>query len=156
PYNSSGKRFGSIAVGPSGQLLVAYQGDLEFNTWPYHANIYAALDPDGLGTAGFPQPPNPIPKAAPTNVMTQFQIPPPYPTPFPNWPINAAAHLAWDRSGGPHNGRVYLTYTDRPAPPWPPPQSNDTNIFFRYSDDNGATWSAATRLNDNTAGAQFW
>jgi hypothetical protein len=78
--------------------------------------------------------------------MQRFPIPP-----SPNMPINAAADLAWDRSGGPYNGRVYLAYTDRPSL-----FNNDTNIFVRYSDNNGATWSAATEVNDNPAGNQFW
>jgi hypothetical protein len=146
PWNNSGMRFGSIAVGPNGQLLVAYQSDLQMMGWPYHATIYAALDADGLGPGGFPPNPTPIPVATWTNVMLRFPIPP-----SPNMPINAAAHLAWDRSGGPHNGRVYLAYTDRPSL-----FDNDTNIFVCYSDDNGATWSAGTEVNDNPAGNQFW
>jgi hypothetical protein len=143
PSNASGKKFGSIAVGPSGQLLLAYQSDLEMMSWPYHATVYTALDPDGLGPAPFNSPGNTVW----TNVMLRYPIPA-----SPNMPINAAAHLAWDRSGGPHNGRVYLVYTDRPSL-----FTSDTNIMFRYSDDNGSTWSAATRLNDDTGTAnQFW
>ena len=147
PSNSTGKRFGSIAVGNNGQLLLAYQSDLEMMSWPYHATVYSALDPDGLGASGFNAPVS----AAPTNVMLQFQIPSPGATPFPNYPINAAADMAWDRSGGVHNGRVYLTYTDRPSL-----FSNDTNIFVRYSDNNGTTWSAPVQVNSVSTGNQFW
>jgi hypothetical protein len=143
PSNSSGKKFGSIAVGPSGQLLLAYQSDLEMMSWPYHATVYTALDADGLGPAGFNSPGNTVW----TNVMLRYDIPA-----SPNMPINAAAHLAWDRSGGPHTGRVYLVYTDRPSL-----FSSDTNTMFRYSDNNGSTWSSAVKLNtDAGTNSQFW
>jgi len=57
----------------------------------------------------------------------------------------------WDRTGGSHNGRVYLVYTrERPN------ESDDTDIHVRYSDDNGATWSAEVRVNDDrTTNSQF-
>ena len=47
-------------------------------------------------------------------------------------PLTAEANLAYDRSGGPRNGRVYMVYTDRPAI-----DSDDTDIYERYSDDDG-------------------
>ncbi|MGA2253387.1 MAG: NF038129 family PEP-CTERM protein [Thermoguttaceae bacterium] len=65
--------------------------------------------------------------------------------------IAAEANLAWDRSGGPHNGRVYLAYTDAPAP-----GNQDTKIFLRYSDDNGMTWSAPVAVsNDKSNSSEF-
>jgi hypothetical protein len=143
PSNAAGKRFGSIAVGPDGQLLLAYQGDLEMMSWPYHATVYTALDPDGLGSSGFNSPVNTVW----TNVTLQHTIPA-----SPNKPVNAAADLAWDRSGGANDGRVYLAYTDRPSL-----FTSDTNIMIRYSDNDGSTWSSATRLNDDTGSTnQFW
>jgi hypothetical protein len=59
--------------------------------------------------------------------------------------------LAWDRSGGPHNGRAYLVYAiERPN------ESDDTDVYVRYSDDNGATWSNGVRVNDDhTTNSQF-
>ena len=143
PSNASGKKWGSIAVGPGGQVLLAYQGDLEMMSWPYHATVYTALDPDGLGPAGFNAPNNTVW----TNVVLRYDI-----LASPNMPINAAAHLAWDRSGSPHHGRVYLAYTDRPSL-----FSTDTNIMLRYSDNNGSTWGSAVRLNNDAGTAnQFW
>ena len=48
-------------------------------------------------------------------------------------------------------GRIYLSYTDRPNT-----TSNDTDIFVRFSDDNGANWSARTQVNDDeTTTSQF-
>ena len=61
--------------------------------------------------------------------------------------IDAEAGLAWDCSNGPHRGRVYLVYTDRPTS-----SSMDTDIYLRHSDDNGATWTAPLRVNDDMAG----
>jgi hypothetical protein len=48
-------------------------------------------------------------------------------------------------------GRIYMSYTDRPNT-----ASNDTDIFVRFSDDGGATWSARTEINDDaTTTSQF-
>ena len=65
--------------------------------------------------------------------------------------VDAEPGLAWDRTGGPHNGRVYLVYTLEQKN-----GSDDTDIYVRYSDDDGATWSAGVRVNDdNTENSQF-
>jgi uncharacterized protein (TIGR03437 family) len=94
------------------------------------------LKPDGLG-------PGPFSRAA--SVMSVnlggFTLIPAQ----PNWGIDPEAGLAWDRSTGPHRGRVYLVYTDAPAP-----GSADTNIFVLYSDDAGGTWTKPVRVNDDT------
>ena len=48
-------------------------------------------------------------------------------------------------------GRIFVSYTDRPNT-----ASNDTDIYVRFSDDNGATWSTRTRINDDaTTTSQF-
>ena len=58
---------------------------------------------------------------------------------------------AWDRSGGAHNGRAYLIWTQET-----PNESNNTDIMFQYSDDSGTTWSPAVRLNDDhTVNSQY-
>jgi hypothetical protein len=122
---SSPGDFGSIAVGPDGQVMVNYQN---LTTTDGPDTILANLDPDGLG-------PNPFGSAfAITNTNVGGHAPIPA---QPGRTIDAEGNLAWDRSGGPHNGRVYLVYVDRPST-----SSDNTNIFVRYSDDNGATWSA--------------
>lgn len=59
--------------------------------------------------------------------------------------IDAEPSLAWDRSGKAHNGRVYLVYTFNFTN-----QDNNTDIEESFSDDNGATWSAPVRVNDDT------
>jgi hypothetical protein len=69
----------------------------------------------------------------------------------PDRSVDAEPGLAWDRTGGPHNGRLYLVYTFRFTN-----QDNNTDIYTRYSDDQGATWSALTRVNDDaTKNSQF-
>ncbi len=45
---------------------------------------------------------------------------------------------------GPHAGRLYVTYTDKD------PSTANTNIYVRFSDDGGTTWSAEAKVNDDT------
>src|SRR5258708_20411919 len=59
--------------------------------------------------------------------------------------IDAEPSLAWDRSGGVHNGRVYLVYTFNFTN-----QDNNTDIEESFSDDQGATWSPPVRVKDDT------
>ena len=48
-------------------------------------------------------------------------------------------------------GRIFVAYTDRPNT-----SSNDTDIYVRFSDDGGASWSARTQVNDDaTTTSQF-
>src|SRR5262249_50193616 len=61
--------------------------------------------------------------------------------------IDAEGNIAYDRSGGAHNGRVYLVYVDRPST-----SSFDTDIFTRFSDDDGTSWSTPVRVNDDAMG----
>jgi len=50
----------------------------------------------------------------------------------------ASPYLAYDRSGGAFNDRLYLAYADET-----PDESDDFDIFLRTSIDDGAIWSAA-------------
>jgi hypothetical protein len=50
-------------------------------------------------------------------------------------------------AGTPFASRLYVTYTDRD------PAASDTNVYVRYSDDGGLSWSAATKVNDDPGGA---
>jgi hypothetical protein len=130
-----GGDFGDIAIGPNGQVMVTYQNQA---VSPGPDTIKINLDPDGLGPQGF----NPVIIATDTNVGGWSPIPA-----QPNRTIDTEANLAWDHSGGTHNGRVYLVYVDRPSV-----SSNDTDIFVRYSDNNGTTWSNRVRVNDDPLG----
>jgi hypothetical protein len=130
--NGSGD-YGDTAVGPDGQVFVVYQTPTG-GEGP--ATIYGALDPDGLGPAGF----NAAQAIQTTNVGGFDYIPA-----QSGRSVDAEAGLAWDRSQGPHRGRLYFVYVSEE-----PQESNDMDIQFRYSDDNGATWSTSKRLNDDT------
>lgn len=59
-----------------------------------------------------------------------------------------------DNSYGPHRGRLYLTYASNS----PAGDGFKPDIFSRYSDDQGASWSSETRVNDdvNTASHNQW
>jgi hypothetical protein len=60
-------------------------------------------------------------------------------------------HIAVDRSGGPHNGNIYITYHSAHL-------GGGTNLdsVIVRSTDGGMTWSAATRINDDGTAAQQW
>jgi hypothetical protein len=136
---NAGGSFGDIAIGPTGQVMLTWQ-DNQVLDGP--ENIHVALDPDGLGAAGF----NPSTIVTSTNVGSFDPIPA-----QPSRTIDAEANLAWDRTGGPHNGRVYMVYTDEF-----PHTSNNTDILVRYSDNNGTSWSAPITVNDDgTTKSQF-
>ena len=50
-----------------------------------------------------------------------------------------------DNSNGPHRGRLYLIYASNT----PAGNGNKPDIFARYSDDGGASWSSPTLVNDD-------
>jgi fibronectin type 3 domain-containing protein len=81
------------------------------------AFIEAEVDPDGLGPGGFGPP------LTVTNVV--------------GYPQAAMPQVAWDGM----RGRAYLVYRDQEFGG----QSRD--VLLRFSDDRGATWSAAIRVN---------
>jgi hypothetical protein len=144
--------FGGISVGPEGQVLVSYQAPIA-DAGP--SMIFSNVDPDGLGGAGFgasiPVPPfsSPLlPSKTSTTFVGGFD-------PIPAQPvrtIDAGVGIAYDRSGGPFDGRVYLVYTDATAL-----LSPATNIYVRFSDDDGLTWSNPVKVNDdNTLNSHFF
>jgi hypothetical protein len=132
--NSLNGNFGDIAIGPTGQVLVSYQD----STIAVGINsVFVSLDAQGLnGSFGNPT------IATTTNVGSDDTA---LPAVSNNFGIDAEAKLVWDRGPSIHHGRVYLVYTDAPAV-----DSINTDNFVRFSDDNGATWSAPVRVSDNT------
>jgi hypothetical protein len=81
------------------------------------AFIEVRVDPDGLGPAGFGTP------LTLTNVA--------------DYPRMATPRLSWDRG----RDRAYLVYQDQRF------DSPSRDVLLRFSDDGGATWSAAIRVN---------
>jgi hypothetical protein len=131
--------YGDTAVGPAGQVMVTYQNSTNGQGG---ANVYTAVDPDGLGPTGFAKP-----VLATHSLVGGFD----YIAPQPDRSIDVEANLAWDRSGGAHTGRVYLIWTQESKN-----ETDDTDIMLQHSDDAGATWSPAVRLNDDrTSNSQF-
>ena len=128
---ASGGSFGDIAVGSSGQVMVTYQKDVS----SHHSQVFVNVNPAGVGGAFG----KPI-LVTNTNVVKFDFIPAQN-----SRGIDAETGLAFDRSGGQFDGRAYLVYTDEI-----PAASGNTGIFVRYSDNNGATWSSAIRVNDDT------
>jgi hypothetical protein len=131
--------YGDTAVGPRGQVMVTYQNSTNGQGG---ANIYTAVDPDGLGPAGFGKP----------TLVTHSRVGGfDFIAAQPNRSVDAEANLAWDRSGGAHNGRVYLVWTQET-----PNESDNMDIMLQHSDDDGATWSPAAKLNDDhTTNSQY-
>ena len=134
---SAAGSFGGIAVGPGangGKVIVTYQSPTG-GQGP--ATIYANVDADGLGAGGF---------GARVTVTTTnvggFDF-----IPAQNGrSIDAEAGVVWDATGGPFNNRIYLVYTEETVN-----ENNDTDIMMRRSTDDGATWSAPVRVNDDPA-----
>jgi hypothetical protein len=127
--------YGDIVVGPAGKVFTVYQ-DASGGIGP--DVILGNLDADGIGGAGF----------GPQINTTTTQVGSFAPLPAqPQRDIDAEAGLAWDCSGGPFNGRLYMVYTDRTST-----NSADTDIYVRYSSNNGAMWSGRARVNDDAIG----
>jgi hypothetical protein len=138
PNSDQGDK-GGIAVTPGGKIVVTFQS-IQATAGP--VAIMVSTDPTGVGGAFN----NPV-VAGSSNVGAPQSIPADSVD-----GIFAAPKLAADLSTGPHRGRLYLVYGDAAAI-----MSNDTNIVVRHSDDNGKTWSAALRVNDDrTANSQFF
>jgi Ca2+-binding RTX toxin-like protein len=128
-----GGQFGDIAVGPGGQVVVVWQTDSGFDTCP--CDIYTNTDVDGLGSGGFSDEVH----VTATNVAKFDSIPP-----QPDRTVDAEANLQYNLSGVNHPGRLYLAYTDET-----PDESDNTDIYVRHSDDDGAHWSSAVKVNDD-------
>jgi hypothetical protein len=125
--------YGDVSIGPAGQVM---QVCTLTESGQGGGKILVSVDPDGLGPQGFGD------RVAVTDThVGGFDFIPAQ----PDRSVDAEPGLAWDRTGGPHDGRVYLVYTREH-----PNESNNMDIFVRYSDDQGLTWSAPVRANDDT------
>ncbi len=131
--------YGDVAIGPAGQVM---QVCTLTESGQGGGKLFVNVDPDGLGPANFG---NRV-FVAETHVGGFDFIPAQM-----DRSIDAEPGLAWDRTGGPHSGRVYLVYTKEQKN-----ESDNTDIYVRYSDDDGATWSEGVRVNDDkTVNSQF-
>ena len=128
---SANGQFGDIAVGSSGQVMVTWQ-----TAGVPNSLIKVNVDAAGLGGAF-----NRFATVVGSTNVTTFDYIPAQETRG----IDAETGLAFDTSSDAYNGRVYLVYTNEY-----PAGSQNTDIFVRYSDNNGATWSSPIRVNDDT------
>src|ERR1051325_4758026 len=139
---SASGSFGGIAVGPGpngGKVIVTYQSPTG-GQGP--ATIFANVDADGLGAGGF----GPRITVTSTNVGGFDFIPAQN-----GRSIDAEAGVVWDATGGTFNNRIYLVYTEETVA-----ENNDTDIMMRTSTDDGTTWTAPVRVNDDaTTNSQF-
>jgi hypothetical protein len=131
--------YGDVAIGPQGQVM---QVCTLTETGQGGGTLFVNVDTDGLGPAGFGK----RVSVVDTHVGGFDFIPA-----QEERSIDAEPGLAWDRTGGPHNGRVYLVYTLKVRS-----ERDNMDIYLRHSDDDGKTWSAGVRVNDdNTKNSQF-
>ena len=131
--NTSNCTYGDVTIGPAGQVM---QVCGLTSSGQGGGTDFVSVDPDGLGPAGFGS----RVSVVDTHVGGFDFIPP-----QPDRSVDSEPGLVWDRTGGPHNGRVYLVYTFEQKN-----ESDNTDIYVRYSDDGGATWSGGVRVNDDT------
>lgn len=136
------ENFGRIAIGPNGQVLINYQSDPTVGSSAIPDTIHTSLSQGkGFGFSGERF-------AANTNIGVISNLPPEIPD---RNPTTSFSSVAYDRSGGPHNGRAYLVYLDRPTI-----TSTKHDVFLIHSDDDGSTWSAPVRVTDDSTGRPKW
>src|SRR5947209_13087627 len=131
---SASGSFGGITVGPGpngGKVMVTYSSP---TSGEGPATIYVNVDADGLGAGGF----GARIAATTTNVGGFDYIPA-----QSGRSVDAEPGLVWDSTGGPFNNRVYLVYTEETVN-----ENNDTEIYLRTSTNDGTTWTAPERIND--------
>ena len=131
--------FGDIAVGPNGEVAVAGQNSTSSESG---GSVSVAVDPDGFGAQPF---------GAATTFNTNVGTADLLPAMNGSFGTDAEPALAYDRSNGPHRGRLYLIYSIEN-----PDESNDMDVVLRFSDDNGANWSNELRVNDDTTANSQW
>jgi len=137
---TSGCSFGDIAVSPAGVVVQVCENPTG-GQGP--ASIRLNADPDGIGGSGF----GTSSVATATNVGG-FDF-----LPAQNGrSVDAEAGLAYDTNpASPHFGRLYLVYTEETVN-----ENNDFEIMVRTSDNDGTSWSAPIRVNDDaTTRSQF-
>jgi len=118
----------NVATGPDGSV---------YATWEDYSGkkIWTAKSSDGGATFGT------------AHVVTNYRInttsffisiPPQASRGIVPFPLTTTAP-----EGSPLAGRLYASYVDKD------PSSANTNIYVRFSDDGGTTWSAETKVNDD-------
>ena len=138
--STSGCNFGDIAIAPSGVVIQVCE---QPSGGQGPANIRMNVDADGLGAGTW----SAVSTATATNVGGFDFIPAQN-----GRSVDAEAGLAYDANpSSPQFGRLYLVYSEETTN-----ENNDLETMVRFSDDNGTTWSAPIRVNDDaTTRSQF-
>jgi hypothetical protein len=138
--HTHGCTFGDIAIGPRGEVLQVCQRDV-IGSSPPTSRLRLNIDRDGLRKAkGFSS----GYAFATTNVSLFDPI-----RPQRSRTVDAEVGIAWDTTGGPHHGRVYLIFSDER-----PDGTGDLDTFLMRSDDRGAHWTRPFAI-DTAPRAQF-
>lgn len=140
---TSGCNFGDIAISPTGAVIQACESP---SGGQGPANILLNVDADGLGAGVF----SAVSTATTTNVGGFDFI-----QPQNARSVDAEAGLAFDANpSSPRFGRLYLVYSEEPVNEAVP---SNTNTMVRFSDNNGTSWSAPIKVDDDatTTHAQF-
>jgi hypothetical protein len=126
-----------LATGPSGELYVA---------WPDTTSRELRIRKSTDGGASFAV----VKVIATTNDSYDIGI--------PSFCVRRAliyVSIGVDRSGGPRNGNVYASWTDRDGAAEPGcngiTSAASTNVYFSSSSDGGTTWSAPKIVHTNPA-----
>jgi hypothetical protein len=114
------------AVGPEGQVYMAWSG---------HQQIFFDRSFDGGATFG-----NDFVVTSQPGGWA-FEIPGVY-------RCNGMPITVCDKSSSPYRGRIYVVFSDQRN------GTDDTDVFLCSSDDQGATWSAPLRINDDVGATQ--
>ena len=123
--------FGSTAVGPLGQTIFTSMNP-SGGVGP--TSMALRYDTSGTGPGGYV-----VQNTLTTNVGGFRPIPA-----QPSRTIDAQIELEYDFSGGVNNGALYALYTQAANN-----TTNDTDIVFRRSTDNGLTFSSELKLNND-------
>lgn len=131
--------FGSTAVGPNGRTVFTVTNPAG-GVGP--ASMPIRYDATGTGPGGYV-----LQSTVTTNVGGFRPLPA-----QPSRTVDAQVALQYDWSGGANNGTLYMQYTQAANT-----TTNDTDIVFRRSTDNGLTFSSELRLNtDAGTNSQFF
>ncbi|MGQ9799075.1 MAG: hypothetical protein ACUVRG_07255 [Ignavibacterium sp.] len=107
---------------PSGEDAIGFVKSTDGGVTWTKSRIYGALTPNGNFNFGIRE------NIKPTSIRVAS---------FPS--------MAVDRSGGPNNGYIYITWPQRGVTP----AGTDPNIVMIRSTDGGSTWSSPVRVNDD-------
>jgi hypothetical protein len=133
---------GTPSVGPGGELFVSY---IRLDQSGGPTDILMDVDLDGLGGGNSSLGTSDVVVAT---TALPFRV---YPTVQPSRGYGVIPMHKVVQTGT-FQGRVVIVYTTTATPNNP---AEDLNVVTQYSDDNGATWSAATLVHPVDAAHQF-